>query len=87
MATNTHASQAGWNAALNALLALLNGGFVEIYTGTQPATPDTLSGNSAMVTIVATAPGIWQCKWSASGGPAGRQGVARQNFAVNPAPF
>lgn len=52
MATNTHASQAGWNAALNALLALLNGGFVEIYTGTQPATPDTaLSGNTLLVTL------------------------------------
>jgi hypothetical protein len=58
MAANTHASQAGWNAALNALLALLNGGFCDVYSGTQPATPDTaLSGNTllASLTLSATA--------------------------------
>lgn len=38
MAFNTHLSQAGWNTALNNALALLNGGFLELYTGTQPLT-------------------------------------------------
>ena len=67
MSTNTHVSQAGWNAALNAITALANGGTVTIYTGTQPATPDTgLSGNTALVTMTlsATAAG------NASGGTA-----------------
>ena len=51
MAFNTHLSLASWNLALNAALAALNGGFIEIYTGVQPATPDTsLSGNTLLVT-------------------------------------
>lgn len=40
MANNPHMSQASWNLALDAALNVLNGGFVEIYNGTQPATPD-----------------------------------------------
>ena len=56
MAANTHASQAGWNAALDALLALLNGGTMNIYSGTQPATPDTaLGGNTLLATLTFSA--------------------------------
>ena len=58
MALNTHVSQAFWNAALAAGGALLNGGYLEWYTGVQPATPDTaLSGNTLLgtLTIGATA--------------------------------
>ena len=40
MALNTHMSQAAWNAALDAALNTLGSGFVELYTGAQPATPD-----------------------------------------------
>ena len=41
MALNTHMSIASWNLALNAALdAACNGGFLDIYDGTQPATPD-----------------------------------------------
>lgn len=41
MAANTHITTAGWDLALNAILDVLNGGgFVEIYDGTQPATPN-----------------------------------------------
>jgi hypothetical protein len=40
MAANTHLSIASWNLALNAGLDVLNGGFLEIYDGAQPATPD-----------------------------------------------
>lgn len=43
MAADTNLSVAAWNAALNAALALLNGGSLAVYdsTGTgQPATPD-----------------------------------------------
>lgn len=41
MAHQTALSNAGANAALNALTALLNSGFLDIYNGTQPATADT----------------------------------------------
>lgn len=40
MAANPHLSIASWNLALNAALDVLNGGFIEIYNGSQPATPD-----------------------------------------------
>jgi len=40
MALNTHLSLASWNLVLNAALDVLNGGFIEIYDGSQPATPD-----------------------------------------------
>lgn len=41
MAANTHATTAAWDLALNAMLDVLNNGFVEIYDGSQPATPNT----------------------------------------------
>ena len=41
MAANTHLSVASWNLALDAALNVLNGGYLELYSGTQPATPDT----------------------------------------------
>jgi|SRR5229473_1261732 len=44
MALNTHASVAGWNLALNAMIDVLNSGFIEIYDGSQPATPDVAVG-------------------------------------------
>lgn len=56
MAANTHLSIASWDLALNAALAPLNGGTVQIYSGTQPATPDTaLSGNTLLVTLTLNA--------------------------------
>ncbi len=52
MALNTHLSIASWNLALDSALNVLNGGFLQIYTGTQPATPDTaLSGNTLLATL------------------------------------
>ena len=39
MALNTHLSIASWNLGLNAAIDVLNGGFVDLYSGTQPATP------------------------------------------------
>lgn len=56
MAANTHLSIASWNLALNAGIDVLNGGFLELYTGTQPATPDTaLSGNTLLATLALSA--------------------------------
>ena len=50
MSLNTQLSDAAANAAVNALCALANGGFLKIYSGTQPAT-----GNSALTgTLLAT---------------------------------
>lgn len=52
MAANTHLSIASWNLALDAALNVLGSGFIELYTGTQPATPDTaLSGNTLLATL------------------------------------
>jgi lysophospholipase L1-like esterase len=40
------------NASVNAVAALCNAGFLEIYSGTRPATPDTaLSGNTLLATL------------------------------------
>jgi hypothetical protein len=59
MANNVHMSIASWNLALNAALdAALNGGFLEIYDGTQPATPDvavTSQNKLAKLSLNATA--------------------------------
>lgn len=44
MAANTHVSIASWNLALDAALNVLNGGFLDIYDGAQPATPDVAVG-------------------------------------------
>jgi hypothetical protein len=52
MATNTHLSLASWNLALDAALNVLNTGSLQIFTGTQPLTPDTaLSGNTLLATL------------------------------------
>ena len=40
MALNTHLAVVSWNLALDSALNVLNNGFVEIYDGVQPATPD-----------------------------------------------
>jgi hypothetical protein len=56
VSANTHISQAAWDAALNAALALLNGGTMNIYSGSQPATPDAaLSGNTLLATLTFSA--------------------------------
>lgn len=40
------------NVAANAVAALCNSGFIQIYSGTRPATPDTaLSGNTLLATL------------------------------------
>ena len=52
MALNTHFSQAAWDAALNAMIVIANGGTVGIYTGAQPATPDVaVSSQTLLVTL------------------------------------
>lgn len=52
MAANTHMSIASWDLGINAALAALNGGFAAVYSGTQPATPDTaLAGNTLLATL------------------------------------
>lgn len=44
MALNTKTAIASVNLALNAACDVLNGGFIDIYDGTQPATPDVAVG-------------------------------------------
>ena len=58
MAANTHLSIASWNLALNAALDVLNSGYIEIYDGSQPATPDvavTTQNKLAKLPLSATA--------------------------------
>ena len=52
MALNTQMTDLAVNAQANALAALLNGGKIKVYNGSQPATADTaLSGNTLGVTL------------------------------------
>lgn len=52
MSLNTQVSNAGVNAEASALAALLNSGYLRIYSGTQPANADTaLSGNTLLAEL------------------------------------
>lgn len=52
MALADHLSAASRNLALNAALDVLNSGFFDIYSGTQPANADTaLSGNTLLASL------------------------------------
>lgn len=58
MAANTHMSIASWDLALDSSLNVLNSGFLEIYDGTQPATPNvavTTQNKLAQLPLSATA--------------------------------
>jgi hypothetical protein len=79
MAANTHASIAAWNAALNAILATLNSGFIELYTGSQPATPDVAVSSQ---TLLATLPLSATAFASASGGTATANAITNASAAA-----
>lgn len=49
MALNTRLSIAARNVQLNALATRLNGGFIRIYDGAQPASPDTAVGAQVLL--------------------------------------
>lgn len=52
MSNIANLSDAAANAEANALAPLLNGGFIELYTGAQPANANTaLSGNTLLATL------------------------------------
>lgn len=52
MANNPKLSNAGANAAADAVTALLNNGYLRIYSGTQPADADAaLSGNTLLAEL------------------------------------
>jgi hypothetical protein len=57
MATNqVNLSDVSAEAEANAIAPEMNGGFIEIYSGTQPATANTaLSGNTLLVTLTYSA--------------------------------
>ncbi len=52
MATNLKVSIAAANTALNALAALANGGYIDVYATAQPSTPETAPGGTALATLV-----------------------------------
>jgi len=79
MAANTHASIAAWNAALNAIMATLNSGFIELYTGSQPATPDVAVSSQ---TLLATLPLSATAFASASGGTATANAITNASAAA-----
>ena len=74
MATNTHLSIASWDLALNAGLDVLNGGFVEFYTGSQPATPDTAVSSQTL---------LGTCNLSATAFGAASSGTKTANSIAN----
>lgn len=49
MALNPKVSNAGANAAADALLALLNNGYLRLYSGTQPTDADTAIGAQVLL--------------------------------------
>lgn len=52
MSNISNLSDAAANAEANALAPLLNGGFIELYTGAQPANANTaLAGNTLLATL------------------------------------
>ena len=56
MASNTNFSIASWGLALDAALNVLNGGYLLLYSGTQPATPDApLVNNTLLATLALSA--------------------------------
>jgi hypothetical protein len=58
------------NAAVNAVTALCNSGFIEVFSGSRPATPDTaLSSNTLLATLT----------FGATAFGAGASGVATAN--------
>ncbi len=70
MALNAQISHTGANAAVDALAALLNTGFIRIYSGVQPANANTaLSGNTLLATL----------RFSATAFPGATAGVATAN--------
>lgn len=72
MANNTLISTAARNAALDAVTALLNGGTIEIYNGTQPAGPGTAVGaQTKLVTLTLNATAFA----AASGGSAAANSI------------
>ncbi len=74
MANNVRTSIASWNLALNAAFDVLNAGFVEIYSGSQPATPDAGIGGA---TLLAT------CNLSATAFGAASAGTKTANAIAN----
>lgn len=55
MTTSTVISNAAAQAMLNAFTALLNGGHIKIFTGTQPATCETADSGTLLVTLALNA--------------------------------
>lgn len=56
MANDPQISHAAANAAVNPLVALLNGGTLNIYTGTQPTGPDTaITSQTLLATLTFSA--------------------------------
>jgi hypothetical protein len=51
MATNLKVAIAAANTALNALATLCNSGYIDVYATSQPSTPETSSGGTALATM------------------------------------
>lgn len=49
MSSNVHAATAGRNAAVDAMAALLNNGYLRIYSGTQPANGNASLGAAVLL--------------------------------------
>lgn len=70
MALNTQLSNAAVNAEADALGALLNNGYLRVYSGSQPATADTAIGAQVLLA---------ELRFSATAFPAASAGVLTAN--------
>lgn len=52
----TRIAQATQDAAVDALTALLDGGYIEVRTGSQPTNPDTAASGTLLATLTLNAP-------------------------------
>lgn len=75
MANNPLVYDAACEAMINAFTALLNGGSIQVYTGSQPATDGALSG-TLLATLLFSNPAFQNATASGSGGQAIANGVS-----------
>lgn len=70
MALNTHITEVVANAAADAVTALLADGYLRVYSGAQPATPETAITDQLLIT---------EHRFSATAAPPAVEGVATYN--------
>lgn len=81
MANNTKISNAAAIAACNAIVDLLDGGTVKIYTGAQPADPDTTASGTLLATLTLGSPAFGNAADAAPGATATANSITGDSSA------